>query len=91
VLVEFHQSRGGAVANTFLGKWTGTLISDGYSGYNELCRRKAIVRAECWSHARRYFKQALDTGSRDAPSGVIWTERGYSSSVRLCVADRRGD
>ena len=48
------------------GPWKGTLLTDGYSGYDEVTRRNQLHCAECWSHARRKFKEALDTGPRDA-------------------------
>lgn len=66
VLIEFHQSRSRDGPLAFLDEWSGTLIIDGYSGYNEVCRRNGIVRAGCWAHARRKFKEALDAGSKDA-------------------------
>ena len=65
-LVEFRLSRGRAGPLDFLGDWTGTLIVDGYQGYDAVCERNGIRRAGCWAHARRYFKQALDGGSREA-------------------------
>lgn len=66
VLVEFHQNRSRAGPIAFLGTWKGTLIIDGYSAYNEICKRNQIVRAGCWAHARRKFKEALDVGSTNA-------------------------
>lgn len=66
VLIEFHESRSGDVPEHFLGDWTGTLITDGYGGYSPVCRKNGIVRAGCWAHARRPFKQAFDGGSKDA-------------------------
>jgi len=65
-LVEFRTGRGRDGPTQFLGDWAGTLITDGYGGYNEVCERNGIRRAGCWSHARRKFKEAFDGGSRDA-------------------------
>jgi len=65
-LVEFRQSRGRDGPLAFLGDWSGALIVDGYSGFNEVCRKNGIVRAGCLAHARRKFSEALDTGSQDA-------------------------
>ena len=62
-LVEFRTSRGRDGPKTFLGEWTGTLIADGYTGYDEVVRVNEIVRAGCWCHARRKLKEALDAGS----------------------------
>ncbi len=69
-LIEFRTSRGRDGPIRFLGDWTGTLILDGYSGYDEVIRTNRIRRAGCWSHARRKLKEALDTGSAGA-AGVL--------------------
>jgi len=63
-LVEFRTSRARDGPNSFLGDWTGTLIIDGYVGYDEVIRLNGITRAGCWAHARRKVKEALDTGSK---------------------------
>lgn len=66
VLIEFKVSRTRDGPLSFLKDWRGTLIADGYSGFNEVVERNGIVRAGCWAHARRYLKQAFDTGARSA-------------------------
>ena len=65
-LVEFRTSRSRDGPLAFLGDWAGTLIIDGYSGFDEVVARNGIVRAGCWAHARRKLKEALDTGSTSA-------------------------
>jgi transposase len=62
-LIEFRTSRGRDGPKQFLADWTGTLIVDGYAGYDEVIRTNGIRRAGCWAHARRKLKEALDTGS----------------------------
>lgn len=66
VLIEFKTSRSRDGPLAFLGDWSGTLIADGYSGFDEVVGNNGIVRAGCWAHARRKLKQALDTGSTSA-------------------------
>jgi transposase len=66
VLIEFKLDRGRDGPLGFLGNWSGTLITDGYSGFNEVVEQNSIRRAGCWAHARRKFKQALDTGAKRA-------------------------
>ena len=39
----------------------GTLLVDGFSGYNRVCTPEGRVRAGCWAHARRKFFEAKDT------------------------------
>ena len=62
-LIEFRTSRGRDGPQRFLGDWAGTLIVDGYAGYDEVIRTNKIRRAGCWAHARRKLKEALDAGS----------------------------
>ena len=66
VLIQFLESRSREGPRSFLGEWKGILITDGYAAYESVCRENRIVRAGCWSHARRKFKEAFDTGSREA-------------------------
>jgi transposase len=66
VLIEFKTSRSRDGPLSFLRDWSGTLITDGYSGFDEVVEQNGIVRAGCWAHARRKFKQALDTGTASA-------------------------
>ena len=65
-LVEFRPGRGRDGPTGFLGDYAKTLIIDGYTGYDEVCEKNGIRRAGCWAHARRYFKEALDTGARES-------------------------
>ncbi len=61
VAYVFAGDRSGETPKRLLGGTKGTLIVDGYSGYNvvaEVSRRK---RAACYAHLRRYFHEALPT------------------------------
>jgi len=42
----------------------GYLITDKYSGYNEICKKHNIKRSYCWAHARRKFHELIK-GSSD--------------------------
>ena len=53
VLIEFRTSRSRDGPLSFLRDWSGTLITDGYSGFDEVVETNGIVRAGCWAHARR--------------------------------------
>ena len=66
VLVEFHQGRDKHVPANFLDKWTGALLTDGCASYGPICAVNGITRAGCWAHARRYFREALESGAKDA-------------------------
>jgi transposase len=86
-LVEFRTNRGRDGPKQFLGGWGGTLIIDGYPGYDEVIRTNDIQRAGCWAHARRKLKDALDAGSESvAPllalvQGLFAIERPINERV----------
>lgn len=86
-LVKFTLSRSRHGPKKMLGKWGGTLIIDGYTGYDEVSRENGIRRAGCWAHARRGFKQAVDLKIQDAESVLVhiqrlfWLERAMKRRV----------
>lgn len=58
VYFEYHTGRSGKDAEHLLDGFTGTLICDGFDGYETLCARTKITRAGCMTHARRKFDEA---------------------------------
>ena len=64
VLFHYDASRGEAVPSRLLDGFAGVLQTDGYAGYNQVCRDNPITRIGCWDHARRKFVEA----SKAAPS-----------------------
>jgi hypothetical protein len=58
VLYDFTTSRSRAGPTRFLQGFSGTLQTDGYSGYHEAVARADLVHAGCWAHARRKFYDA---------------------------------
>jgi len=67
---EYRDSRSGGFLVDFLQESTLYLQTDGYQGYDRVCRAKKIRRVECWAHARRYFYEA----QRAQPESVIARE-----------------
>lgn len=91
VLIEFRVSRSRDGPLGFLRNWSGTLITDGYSGFNEVVEHNGIVRAGCWAHARRKLKQAFDTGARSAAYVLAPIQRLFGIERALVRrAERRG-
>ncbi len=64
VLFEYDASRSEEVPLRLLDGFSGTLQTDGYAGYNKVCRDYDITRIGCWDHARRKFMDA----SKAAPA-----------------------
>lgn len=57
----YNPSRSGTTPDQVLGGSTGSLTVDGYTGYNHVTDVDGRERTGCWSHARRYFFDALPT------------------------------
>ena len=58
VIYEFAATRSGEHARAMLKDWSGTLLTDDYSGYKALFAAGAVQEAGCWAHARRKFFEA---------------------------------
>lgn len=79
VLFEYDLSRAGAVLVRLLNDFTGILQTDGYSGYNKVCRDNGIARIGCRDHARRKFIEA----TKAAPTGAKKKTTASKANVAL--------
>jgi transposase len=59
ILFDYHQSRGGEVADSLIEGCSGYLQSDGYQVYEGASERAGLVHVGCFAHARRRFFEAL--------------------------------
>lgn len=90
VLYRYTETRAGYNAKEFLKGFSGYLMTDGYSGYNEL---PEVTRCCCWAHVRRYFVDAVPTGKESdmsvpAVQGVAYCDKLFTYERR---AKERGD
>ena len=58
ILFEYDPSRSQDVPLRLLDGFEGYLQTDGYAGYNAVCRKNDITQLGCWDHARRKFIEA---------------------------------
>ena len=79
---EYHDNRAGQCAKDFLDGFHGILISDGYSGYNKV---SDIVRAGCWAHVRRKWREAMPKDATPRNSKAV---QGYEYCNRLFSLER---
>lgn len=63
---RYSATRSGQTPFGVLGSSAGTLLVDGYTGYNHVTTPEGRTRAGCWAHARRYFFDALKTAPTEA-------------------------
>ena len=59
----FSETRSSEVPFQLLKDANGILMTDGYAGYNKVCRDNGIQRIGCWDHARRKFVEASKAAS----------------------------
>lgn len=68
VLYDYQKTRKAEHAAQFLGDFSGILVSDAYSGYHSLDRKREEIRvANCWAHARRPFAEAVKLLKKKGP------------------------
>lgn len=57
VVYEFCLGRGAKYPLEFLKGWSGTLVCDGYGGYEQVLQKEKRIGAGCLAHARRKFDE----------------------------------
>lgn len=62
-LFEYNETRSRKVITDFLGDWSGTIVADGYSAYDNLGEN--IVRSSCLVHIRRKFTDIVKGVGKD--------------------------
>ena len=66
VLFKYHPSRERKAPEEMLKKFSGSLQTDGYQGYQNMKTTGYITRLACMAHARRYFDKASDNDKKRA-------------------------
>ena len=59
-LFEYQPDRSGKRPEAFLKGFEGTLVTDGYQGYNLVAK---VTHCGCWAHARRKWWEAMPDGA----------------------------
>jgi transposase len=70
VLYVFSCDRSGDTPVKVLGASEGTLVVDGYTGYNIVTDPKHRARAGCWCHGRRKFFEARGSAPEEAEHAI---------------------
>lgn len=64
-IFEYKPTRAGYNPELFLKGFSGKVITDGYSGYNNL---PGVTNVYCWAHARRKFRDAIPSEVKNVNS-----------------------
>jgi len=69
VLFNFDPTRSSAVPDRLLENYSRTLMSDGYTAYQQVSAQKSLTHLGCWAHARRSTpRSAYKLGGESPPS-----------------------
>lgn len=80
---EYQPDRSGKHAAAFLKGFTGCLVTDGYSGYNQVT---GAIRCGCWAHMRRKWREAMPKGATVATSKAAI---GYEYCNKLFALEKK--
>lgn len=70
IVHRIFDSRSSEAATQMLGDYAGTVVTDGYAGYQAARRRGRFRLASCWAHVRRKFLEAEHSFPREAGAVV---------------------
>lgn len=80
---EYQPDRSSKHAAAFLKGFSGCLVTDGYAGYNQV---DGVIRCGCWSHMRRYWREAMPKGATKETSKAAW---GYDYCNKLFALEKK--
>jgi len=94
ILVDYSPSRSGEVAGTLLEYSRGYLICDAYAGYNRAVREHGLLTVYCNDHARRRFKDIVNSLKKDhdvsniiATRALAWYKPLYALEKQIKELD----
>lgn len=67
---RFEQTRSGLVAKEMLKDYRGSVLTDGFSGYERVKKLPGVRVAHCWSHARREFYERREIFPKEAAEAI---------------------
>jgi len=89
VLFDYDPSRGQDIPVRLLDGFThGYLQTDGYAGYNEVCRKNSLTHLGCMDHARRKFIEAQKAQPKNKKNKVTKADMALSFIKKLYRIER---
>jgi len=68
IIYRYSPTRAAVMAEQILADYEGYVQTDGYGGYDAVCRREGLVHVGCWAHLRRGFTDAKKKSSKNSGS-----------------------
>ena len=88
LVYQYHPSRSGNVASSFLNEYRGVVLTDGFSGYNFLDTKADVTHLGCWAHVRRKFMDAQKGRGKNSKIGSVDVALGFIR--KLYGIEKRG-
>ena len=89
VAFEYLDTRAHKNAREILGKFCGTLISDGYGAYERYAKKESsVVHAQCWAHTRRNFVEAEKVEPKLVAQALGYIRSLYQIEEKCRTLDR---
>jgi transposase len=85
IFFHFTESWENKHAKDLLKTFSGSLQTDGYSGYEKVGKRPDITLLFCLAHVRRKFRDAVKLGSKDAEYFVMLSNILYRIEHRIAA------
>ena len=82
-IFEYQPDRSGKRPANFLKGFTGYLVTDGYTGYNQVTD---VIHCGCWAHARRKWRKAMPDGATVKTSKAAV---GYRYCTKVFTSDNQ--
>ena len=82
-IFEYRPDRRAQNPQNFLKGFKGTIITDGYYGYNHI---DGVSNAYCWAHCRRHFYDALPGDIKDAQN--TFAKEAIDKIAKLFVIEK---
>jgi transposase len=79
---RFEPTRSGKVAEELLKARDGSVLTDGFSGYNRLKKNPSLRVGACWSHARREFFERLDDYPNEAREALKFIDELFEIEAK---------
>lgn len=89
VLFHYDPSRCGEVPLNLLEGFKGYLQTDGYAGYNAVCREYGLINVGCMDHARRKFIEAQDAQPKGKKAKVSKADTALGHINKLYRIERQ--
>jgi transposase len=62
IVFNYHPNRSTEIIEELFENYSGTIMTDGYSAYDNVSNKYSIKHLGCWVHARRYFIKVTEQG-----------------------------